>query len=247
MLDVGHKKTVYLPSGNWVTIREQNGADDDVLSNPTKLIYAFSEFISGIVLDSSFPSKILTEEQVNLLPTNDKYAILYHSRIHSLGNMVYFDYDWGNQGGKIEYSQDLNEYLLDYKNPPVEEEIKAKPNAIPYIPNEIELEFTTTYGKKLKFNRLNTHGENYIMTLGKEKLTKNVDLFARNMEMEVDGRWVKIENFKLFPAKEMIEIRNYVTIADPLFQGMCEIQNYAGEKQEIHLMATQDFFYPAGI
>ena len=76
------------PSGHVVTIREQNGADDDILSNPADAatLMNLSKFVASIVVKSDYTqSGRLTVDQVQNMPTLDRYCILINSRIFSLG------------------------------------------------------------------------------------------------------------------------------------------------------------------
>ena len=98
------------PSGHLVSIREQNGADDDILSNPVEAsnLMNLSRFISAIVVEADYyENGKLTVEQAHNLPVLDRYAILFNSRIFSLGEILDFDYDWKENGGKASYEQDL--------------------------------------------------------------------------------------------------------------------------------------------
>jgi hypothetical protein len=106
--------TFTVPSGNLVTIREQNGADDDILSNPVEAtnLMNLSRFISGIILKSTYKQGRLTVDEVHNLPVLDRYCIIINSRIFSLGEELEFTQDWGPNGGKVAYTQDLREFFL---------------------------------------------------------------------------------------------------------------------------------------
>ena len=53
---IGYNVTFTAPSGYEYTIREQNGADDDILSNPSEAstLINISRFIAGIVIDTNY-------------------------------------------------------------------------------------------------------------------------------------------------------------------------------------------------
>ena len=77
--------------------------------------------------------------QVLEIPLLDRYAIIFQSRIFSLGNTLEFEYNWGklpnDKDDTVLYEQDLHEFLFsDYSKVPTEEELDAKPDAIPYYP-----------------------------------------------------------------------------------------------------------------
>lgn len=91
-----------------------------------------TKFIAAIVVTTdATPSGKLTIEDALNLPVNDRYCIIFNSRIFSLGDEVEFEYDWGKEGGKVMYGQDLHEYLFDYSQVPSEEELKE--NQMPFL------------------------------------------------------------------------------------------------------------------
>ena len=244
------------PSGCKYTIREQNGADDDIISNPieAQTLTNFSRFIMGIVVNTNATeSGRLNLQQAHSLPSLDRYCILLNSRIFSLGNILEFEFDWGKEnGGKVNYEQDLNELLFDYAQAPTIEELKNKPDAIPYYPNPDkmkDIEFTLNSGKILKFDVLTANGENYVINLPVEKRTKNQDLIARNLCLQVNGNWEKVQSFHLFSTREMMEIRKYVNTYDPIFAGDVEIENpnNPGQTTRVNIMGNRNFFFPGEI
>lgn len=245
--------TFTTPSGHEVTIREQNGEDDDILSNPVEAqtMMNLSRFIAAIVVKCNYTENgRLTPSQAHELPALDRYCILFNSRKFSLGDTVDFIYDWGpDNGGKQEYTQELDEFLFDYSKLPTEEECASKPNAIPYYPKggvfkDIVFEIST--GKKLMFDLFNAKAEAYILELPLDQRTKNKELVARNLRLEVDGKWDKVTNFRSFTVKEMREIRSEIMGNDPVFYGTTLIENprVPGQTTEINIVALKDFFYP---
>lgn len=244
----GNTLKITLPTGNWAIIREQNGEDDDVLSNVSgQDMSNFSEFISRIVIDSSYGK--LTVEKAKNLPSNDRFAIIIGSRIHSIGNEVEFDYTWPNKE-TIHYSQDLNELLFDYGSTPTMEELESKPYAVPYYPNSDETIIITKLpsGKEVKYEIMSGAGEAYILKLPLERRTKNCDLIARNLQLVVDGKWEKVQNFALFTKRDMIALRKHVAENDPVFLGFIDIENpNTGETAVFSILGSPDFFYPGGL
>ena len=240
-----------VPSGYKYVIREQNGADDDILSNPVeaRTLRNISRFIAAIVVSTDYTQNgKLTVDDAHQLPVLDKYCIMFNSRMFSMGETVEFEHDWGDGGGAILYAQDLKEFLFDYGVPPTEEELLEKPLANPYYPNGKkvkDIEFTTSYSNKFKFDVLTGEGESYIANLPDDKRTKNQELVARNLHLEVDGKWEKVTNFRMFSVKEMAEIRKEVYSCDPDFSGNTEVENpRTGEKGSVNLLAIKGFFYP---
>lgn len=245
--------TFTAPSGNSYTIREQNGADDDILSNPydATTLMNLSKFIASLVQETTATSSgKLTAQQAQALPTLDRYCILIRSRIFSMGEILEFSHDWGANGGEIEYEQSLEEFLFDYSTDPTEEALAAKPNAIPYYPDrskvrDIELELST--GKKVKFNLSTGESEAYLIGLPADQRTRNKELMARGLCLEVDGRWEKVQSFHLFTIRDMAEIRQAINAYDPTWPGLIDISNGAGMTDQIPLLGIANFFYPEEI
>lgn len=242
------------PSGHNVVIREQNGADDDILSNPVEAanLTNLSRFIASIVVKANYcENGKLTVDQAHSLPVLDRYAILFNSRIFSIGEVLDFDFDWKEKGGKASYEQDLREFLFDYSHDPTEEELEAKPNAIPFYPaggKLVDFEITTRSGKSLLFDLLTAKGESWAANLPLDKQTRNVGLMARNLRLKVGDKYEAISNFQMFSVRDMIDIRTVVNTYDPTFMGTTEIENpVTHEKTEISVVAMKDFFYPGEI
>lgn len=253
--NLGKFSTFTLPSGYTVTIREQNGADDDILSNPSEAqdLTNLSRFVANIVVETDFTkSKKLTLQDAKDLPVLDRYCILFNSRIFSIGADLDFKYDWGKDGGgEVHYTQDLNEFLFDYSQVPTEAEMDAKPDAIPFYPERGKIKdipFTLDTGKELLFDVLNGHSEAYIVNLPLDKRVKNQELIARNLRLKVNENYEKVTNFSCFSVREMSQIRRIVAATDPIFSGLTTIENpNTGATTKISIIAMPGFFYPEEI
>ena len=232
----GKKFTFKLPSGYEVTIREQNGEDDDILSNPVdaRTFMNISKFISGIVTDTDITAnRLLSAEDVQKMPSLDRYAIMLNSRIFSLGKILDFSYDWeGPAEGQVrtlDYEVDLQEeFLFDYGTIPTMEEMEAKPNAIPFYPVPKQskgIQITTKSGKELCFDLLSAEGESYVMNLPAKERTKNQELVARNLQLNVGENYEPVKNFRLFSSQDMMDIRSAVKGTDPVFNGTTQIED----------------------
>lgn len=251
----GYSVTFTAPSGFEYTIREQNGADDDILSNPSEAstLINISRFIAGIVIDTnSTANRKLTVEQAHMMPSLDRYAILIKSRILSNGEDLEFEYDWGpDGGGKSTYCQPLDEYLFDYSKEIDDDTLASKPNAIKPYPlkdKTKDIAFSLSSGKEVKFDLLTGASESYLVNLPLEQRTQNKALVARNLCLLVDGKWEKVSSFHLFSMKDMREIRTNVKTIDPEFSGICTLMNpHNGMSADINIMAIKDFFYPGEI
>ena len=250
----GREDTFKVPSGYEYTIREQNGADDDILSNPSEAasLKNLARFVAGIVVKTDFTKsgKLTTDEAYSQVPMLDICCILFKSRIHSLGKEIDFEYDWGKKaGGKVGYSQDLTEYLHDYGPDGFSEEaLREKPDAIPYYPNGAytkDLEIKTSTGKTLLFDLNTLKSEAYKINLPVEKQTKNQGLIARNLRLRTETSDDVVKDFKSFTPKEMQEIRSQVSLRDPEFVGEMTLQNPNDPSMEVsvNIMGLKDFFY----
>lgn len=252
---MGHVKTFIAPSGFEYTIREQNGADDDILSNPSEArdLTNLSRFIASVVVDTDFTTnRKLSLEDAKRVPVLDRYCILFQSRMFSIGEEIDFEYDWGeNNGGKVGYTQDLNEFLFDYSGIPTDSELNSKPSAIPFYSNGkniTDIHITTHSGKEVMFDLMNGESEAYLLTLPLDKRTKNQELVARNLRLKVGERYEKVSDFSLFSLRDMVDIRKVVATYDPIFSGMTDVENpLTGEKAQINIIAIPGFFYPEEI
>ena len=244
------EKTFVVPSGHSYTIREQNGGDDDILSSKVGLdkLMNITNFISSIVVftTSTNHGKLTPDEAYNL-PVLDRNVILIQSRIHSLGKEVEFDFEW-KPGIKTGYSQNLNELIFeDYSKFPTEDEIKSKPDAVPYYPTKIfkDIEILTATGKKLLFDRYTNADEVEYINLSLEQQTKNRKLICRNLRLVVDGNPVKVSNFEMFSVSEMREINKVVKDLDPTYDGVIYITNPENPNQRtsLNIFSLDSFFY----
>lgn len=254
----GKLKELILPSGYKALIREQNGNDDDIISNQAtaKDLTNMNMFISSLVIETDLPfaiNKKLSIESVRKMLLRDKYFILFSSRIHSMGNLIKFTYDWGtDNGGIIEYTDDLNNFVWDYNKEMPEQNSR---DFYPYriLPYRHELaykkfEYQLSSGKNIRFKFLDGHSELYLMNLPVDQQTKNTELKARELEQMIDGEWKTVENFMFFSKKDMAELYKIVGELDPNFNGITELENpKTGEVVKFPIISAKDFFYPVEI
>lgn len=250
----GQKLTFKGPSGFEYTIREQNGADDDILSNARNAhnLMNISYFIAAIVVNTNATSNHkLTAMDALKLPILDRYCILLQSRIFSLGETLEFVHDWGGNVGKIEYEQNLEEFLFDYSELPTEEILNSKPDAIPFYPNQTNIKDIVAQlptGKNIKFDLLTGEGEQKLMESTLANRTRNQEFIARNLCLQIDGKWEPVKDFFGFTAKEMVSLRKVVTSNDPIWPGVTHIINPETEESiPISILGIPGFFYPEEI
>lgn len=245
------------PSGRLFEIREQNGEDEEIITNPvdSKNLMNLTKYISAIVVKTNATkSGRLTIEDALKLPLLDRYCILFNSRIFSLGEEVEFTYKWDNKDS-VTYSQDLREFLFDYAVLPIEQEMEEKPNAIPYyLGRKGEDGFTLMQyteelnsGKVIQFELMDGEKESQMVQLLPSKLTRHSTLLLRNLKLKVDDKFEKVENFSLFSSRDMAEIHRLVNTVDPIFHGYTQIENpETGNMIDYPIMAAPDFFYLTG-
>lgn len=244
------KRTFTAPSGKEYTIRQQNGNDDDILSNSVdaQQLKNLSNFIAAIVINTNATENgRLTQDQAHKLPALDRYCILFHSRIFSLGETLEFTQTWSKDVTRT-YEQDLNEFLFDYSKPFEEQaDLDSKPNAIPYYPlgdKLVDIEIKTSSGLQLTFDVMTGAGEAYFLNLPKPEQTRNAGLRARNLKLLVKDKYELVTNFSKFTVHDMREIRRSINTYDPVFQGLTDIENpMDGSIVKFPILELNNFFY----
>lgn len=243
------------PSGYKYVIREENGADEEIISNQAaaRNFMNVTNFIAAIVVSTdATESGKLTPEKALQLPLMDRYAILVWSRIFSLGDKVEFSYIWPGDKVPVHYEQDLNELILTNYQDVDEDEKNSKPEAIPEYKDRALLqtihfrgyELELTSGKKVKFDIATGETERYAAMLPEEENTRNSELLARNLHLEVNGKFEKVGNFSLFTVRELAELRKAIHEIDPLYSGLIEIEHPStGEKTKYPIFGAPRFFF----
>ncbi len=247
-----------LPSGKHVTIREQNGDDDDLISNAyqAKNGNHLNMFIAAVVVKTDLTANgRLTSKDVLNMKVRDKYAILIKSRCFSLGASITFEYDWGSDnGGKVEYTEDLAQYIYnDYSDldnfPMIGDEDYFEFRIRPYLEQGEEVrEFELFSGKKIRYKYLTGVSERKLLELPPQQLTKNAELRIREIEEFVDNQWHKVESFRYYKAQDMKELRDDVKMYDPDTNLLSELEHpRTGELQAFPIILAPDFFFPGEI
>lgn len=235
------------PSGLQFTLREQTGADDEVLTSEKDESQLVNAYLANIITEGPNGGP-MDMEAVKKLRLGDKYYLVIAGRILSLGETLYFQYQWEESQPAVEYSEDLSQYLWDYKEPfPGKENPLYFEQRIPPYPAEefINLEVGEF---KLRMDYLDGVGEAYILKMPAMKRTINQDLVARNLRVLKGNDWKKVVSFAPFTARQMVEIRNAAAEHDPALEGLTAITNpMSGEILKIPLLGIKDFFYPVKI
>ena len=239
------------PSGNIVVLRQQNGEDDDILSNSFNVSkgISMSAFLSNIIIDSSFTERgTMTVNEVLNLRIADAYFMMVASRIFSLGQILNFEYRWEGLTVPTSYEEDLNLFIWDYSKPfPIKEtdpdyfKFRIKP-----ISKDTKNELTIKpKNRKVRYSYMTLAGEQFLLKLPDEKQSRNSELLARNLEEFIDGEWIKVESFKFFSSYEMAQIRQDVELNDPALDLVSELKHPLKELTVLYpIFGSPDFFYP---
>lgn len=92
----------------------------------------------------------------------------------------------------------------------------------------VDIPLQLTSGKNLLLDRLNGKSEIASLKLPENKLGKNLEILARNLRLEVNGKFEKVQRFNLFSNKDMREIRSFIASIDPSFNPLIEISDGNG-------------------
>ncbi len=230
--------------GRVYLIREQTGADDDVLSQVSNDEATTINTHIANVIQKGPDGKRLTLQDVEALPLRDKYVILFKSRIFSLSEQLIFGYNWPDMEVPVEYQVNLLDYVADYSD-------KATvfgPDTIRPYPTIGTMEKTLTTDVKVSFDPMDGVGEIYLLKLKPSERTINKQLVARGFKVWDGAKWVTVKNFVTFSSKEMMEIRNWVDELDPPVEGNADLTHpETGEVIKMPVIGVKDFFYPEKI
>ena len=247
----GKTKRFKTPSGDYITVREQNGNDDDIISNSgkTKDGSAFNEFIAGIVVKSERADGPIKAIDVLDMPLRDKYSILIQSRIFSLGENLTFTFDWGDAIKKDEciYEDDLSKFVWDYDKPfPVEGDKDYFSERIPpYEGDSTYFELELSSGHILRLDFLNGNSEKYMLKVSESEQSANVVLKARRISLKTEAGFHRVETFTMFSARDMSEIRSGVKRFDSEITLDIDVEHPTSKMTEIlSLIQIPDFFFP---
>ncbi len=241
---------INVPSGTEFVIREQTGADDDLLSKlDTDEATVLNRYLASIIQKGPDGNR-LTLKDVEGLLLRDKYTILFKSRIFSLSNELIFGYNWDPQEEPVEYTQDLNDYIWDYSKPLPElgDADYRVERILPYKSTDKVILFTLSSGVEVSFELCDGVGEKYLLGIKPQERSINKQLIARNFKYNDGNKMVNVKNFQLFSSKDMMEIRNKVDEYDPVVEGNTTITNpTSGETIDLPIIGIKDFYFPAKI
>ena len=246
----GATKTIPMPGGFKITIREINGDDEDKLSklSDSKDGSAMHKFLAGIIIGNSVtPDKKVTEEDIAGWRVRDKYYALYWAVRHSHGDKVTFRHIF-EDGTECGFDEDLKKFDWDFTKgtPPKLGEKGYDSKIIQPYPESEFVTGTTSSGKEYRFRYLT--GIDELNTLGKnpDELSINEKLRIRGFEAKgAGGTWLALQNFASFSARDMKEIRATLEKEDPEFNLNVQVTHpKTGRKEVASLFSNPDFFFP---
>lgn len=241
-----------IPSGLEVTIREQNGDDDDVISRLKNNNdgTSINKFIASICLEvEGLPGKP-SHNDILKWKNRDKYYVLLKSRIFSLGETLTYNYKCINPdcGKESTFEEDLRLYDRDFSKPLEETNNGFKYQVQPYLTSSPTVEIDLTSGKKVRYKYLNGLSEKKLLEINKDEISKNTELLVRDMEWFNGGQWHKLQRFDVFSSKDMMEIRSHITKYDMPFDAVSDCKcPYCQKVANISLLAQPSFFFPQEI
>lgn len=246
------KKECVVPSGRTYVIREQNGHDDEVLSQigTSDEWDVINRFMSNIVLHQLVEGHEtpVGYNEVLEMPLRDKYALLIMSRIFSLGEELTFEYDWGSNVPPQSYLETLNQFIWDYSKPmPEPSSIEYFRERIPaYDPQVLNGMYFSVGGRELRMKLLDGKGEKYLLKIPPSQVNINQELFAREISYKEGDKWLAIKNFGSFTARDMAAIRAMIRKYDDRVETLVTVDHpFTGETAQIPLIGIRDFFFPA--
>lgn len=243
------KKQITLPSGLVLTIREQNGNDDETISRMnSESGIALAEFISNIIQSNNAEGKRYTPAQIEAWRTNDQNYFLLASREFSLGPLIKVNFVCPTcQFQNPPFEEDLNPYLtgVDAEGKPF------KYACPPYKDNGKEREFTLSSGRVIRYKYKTGAIDAKALEIDQSQLTLNSGLRMRDLSLRIsEGKYQKIEMFNIFSAREMSEIRRDINENDPAFEAISEYRCTNPRCKALHkisLITQPDFFFPGAI
>lgn len=249
--------TKMLPSGFTVTLREQTGEDEDILSRlgDVESGTSFNNFLSNIIIGSSLEGKTrFTPEDIAQWPTEDKYQAILFSRIFSIGKELTFNHICENKScnkHKTPLEVDLSIYDWDLStgNPPEDTPfLNHKPRLHP-DGTMSSFDHITSWGMAIRYGRLTGVSELKAHNKKRADISRNDELRSRNLAYKLpNGEYQLITNFRMFNAKQMKELRHVVLGRDSNqdWSTDCECSK-CGKTEQIIILSIPDFFFPSGI
>ena len=247
------EKEYTLPSGATVSFREANANDEGILTMQgyKQTNTHITRYLQSVIIGYMGKPKKLTLEEINKWGLSDKYYSLLLSRVINFGPELNFKWQFSGEPNPLDFTIDLNEYLLakDRLDGINEDGIKAPK----LYPNGLEktFDFTSSSGREFKWSLIDTNAE-IVVANKKPQDISILDLFkTRKLQINLNGQgdWITLEDFSIISIKESRELRNQIKEWDSSFDMEVEIIHPTdpGKNEYMPLPGIPDFLVPSGI
>jgi hypothetical protein len=256
----GHEHEILLPSGRKVTIRENNGDDEELLSKVAnaKGNLNMRIYLSSIIVQDSEtkPDKLTPVEHMGNMKCRDAYYLMYKQRLINLGPQLTFEKTCAltTCKHKTEYDMEVDEFDRDLTLNNEEFKAKMKETNSPYSDYIVEnypsgndsiIEKVLSSGKKIRFKILTLKLEYWRLEQPFENQSNNTIIYERELEYWDENKWVIAKNLKMFSSRDLKEIRGLIDAYDSRFQPLVEYECEKCKSPGVdNLFQMNDFFYP---
>lgn len=239
---------VTLPDTSKVTIRLQNGNDEDILSRvgDAQKSTNIAKYLSSIIVEPK-----LSWEDINKWKVSNKYYLLVASRVFNFGAEFMFNQEIEYNGSKLtqNFTEDLSKFLVNFDDPENIEKV-TKENPLVCKPYKLEnasfREFTLSNGRKVKYDLLTGEGELKISKIKQEDIRINDVLRARNLSVFNNDKntYEIVSDYGTLSSKELLEIRKDVQEYDYQYGMEMELELPDGNKMQVSMIQYPEFFFP---
>ena len=238
---------VTLPDQSKVTIRLQNGNDEDILSKSSENpLGSISKFLSSIIV-----SENLTEKDINSWKVSNKYYLLLASRVFNFGPEFTFKHTFEYKGRKesTNFTEDLSKYLVDFSNQDAVEKAKKENPLIckPYLcgaDSQRELELPS--GKKFRYDFLTGEEESALNSIPRDKISVNDILRVRKLSIfnQESNTYEIVKDYSTLTSRELNLIRKDIMEYDNQYGMEMDIELPSGEIERSVMIQFTEFFFP---
>lgn len=259
LLYKGSNKQVLLPSSRPITIREQNGGDDDILSRigeseGSNVII----FLANIIQKDEVLGRKPTVEDIKSWGVKDKYYALLQSRIFSLGRELKWKHTCSDPNcarnkpkspgpkGSFAVVEDLSLFGDGTENIFRDDYQRITYGVTPYpMKDKMVIEIKLSSGKYTRYHILDSSGENLRLQASENERTENFKFIIRNLEVKIDQEWVSVKDFQVFSPRDMMELRKSLDENDKEFVPLTTVTcPTCGNLDYVNILTLPDFFYP---
>lgn len=246
----GSVKTIGLPSGRLISIRETNGDDEATLSNLSTAKdngANLTAFMASIMVnDSTKPEgHIHVASDILDWKTADLYYALFRQRVLEQGADFSFEYECQNPDCKktSTYEEDLN--LIGLESDPSYKVIEGS-NLVRVYKNGGNkfVEWNNTK-KDLRFQNLTVLLDNASKNISESSTDAHTPIRERRLEWYQNNEWKLVTSFKDFTRLEMADIRKMISTHDEQFLPVSKFScPHCQTNHKVNIMLLPGFYYP---